>query len=74
MNHKNRFFNVNKVDHLEIPTRTSLSPNQPLFIVYFHWKWAPRMVDDVFGFLGLNIVLANLVAIPVDPTEFMGHS
>jgi hypothetical protein len=32
------------------------------------------MVNDEFGFFRLDVVLGNLVAIPLDPPEVMGHA
>ena len=65
--------NVNEVNDLKIPTRAGLSPHQPFLIIYFHGIRSPRIVDDEFRFLGVDVVQGNLLAIPLDP-EFMGHA
>jgi len=74
MNHEDGIFHVNEVNDLKKPTCAGLPPNQPFLVVHSHGIRAARMIDNEFGFLRLNVVLGNLIAIPLDPPEVMGHA
>ena len=74
MNHEDRILGVNEVNDLKIPTLAGLSPNQPFLVIHLHGIRSPRLVNDEFGFLGRDVVLGNLVAIPLDPPELVGHA
>src|SRR5207247_9448037 len=74
MYYKHGFINGDKVNDLKIATRARLSPNQPLLVIHLHGIGLSSMVDDEFGFFHIDVVLSNLVAIPLDPPEFVGHA
>jgi hypothetical protein len=74
MNHEDGIFHVDEVNDLKKPTGAGLSPNQPFLVVHSHGIRSARLVDNKFGLLRFNVVLGNLVAIPLDPPEVMGHA
>lgn len=74
MNYDDGIVDVNKVNDLEIPVRARLSANQAFLIVHSCGAWRSRKFDDEFGFLRLDAVLTNLVAIPFNPAEFVRHA
>jgi hypothetical protein len=73
MNHEHYVINAKKVDNLKIAARPRLAPDQPFLIIHSERIRLSSMVDDEFGFFRLDVVLVNLGAIPLDPSELVGH-
>ena len=74
MNHEHRIIQVKKVNDLKIATRARLAPNQALFVIHFQRIRLADVVNDEFRFFGLDVVLSNLVAIPLNPAELVRHT
>src|SRR5262245_8108420 len=71
MDHEDYVIALEQVDHLQISAASSLSLNQPLFIVQLLWIWLTAMIDDEFDLIWSHAVHGNLATIPFDPSEFV---
>jgi len=70
MDDEDRFILVEYEDYLQKTSTPSLAPNQPLVVVQFPWVGLDRAADNGFCFIRWDSVSADVLDVPLMPTEF----